>query len=751
MNNAIYNRVIPIVLVISLIVGMLPLWTVNAYAESGLHNSSYDVSYPENLDDYLGDLDTIVYGLIINQYELCYNCFNAVVELPDGSQVFGIGYTDFADSYEATDGECFFPAGFIRMIGEPEIPADLIAEGLEIFDLDNESDCSFVYAYEIEPYMEHCVIWDQYLKYGIDEHGEITYSVQEYKRGYCDESLGALYSYDQSRFVFDPFVGNYVCVTGTTLYETIDYAELESEINRILEEQDFNFSTVDVQTSVYFAQETVASYLLSMQEETFLGFKVSELVKEVQKLDPMECVRITPNGVTIIDADKDIPETPSAAAKWLVGISCGIVVAGSIALELFVPAMRPVSGAMTGAAVEVFMQVVVQNQNIDNVNWSRVAVAATSGALLAWACPLAAASAAKGVVNAAGKEVVTIFGKEIATEGLVKLVGYSVLTFSNSVVTGSTGAAMTFIDGGTAEEALNSFVWGAAIGGACTVFASALSEASNSLMNALAKSHPNSWLLKATESAGAWIGEHQIHLENQKLENILAPKSVYEATKCAINELRREISSSEIFIEEIKQLPADNSKNFVKVDASGNRLTKNQILENGGNCIIKPTADCDPDILAAFEKYNITEIVVKDGVPDFSTISVYQFKPISGITSNREWNMGEYYDQLADEWILHPETIPKEIKAVLTELQLENLDGSLVQQALSLAKLTPHEGTDGIVYLVDHFIHNKVGHYGGVALAKALEKLAIGITYIKQLTHGSASSITGTLIAEGVS
>ena len=113
--------------------------------------------------------------------------------------------------------------------------------------------------------------------------------------------------------------------------------------------------------------------------------------------------------------------------------------------------------------------------------------------------------------------------------------------------------------------------------------------------------------------------------------------------------------------------------------------------------------------------------------------------------------MGEYYDQLADEWILHPETIPKEIKAVLTELQLENLDGSLVQQALSLAKLTPHEGTDGIVYLVDHFIHNKVGHYGGVALAKALEKLAIGITYIKQLTHGSASSITGTLIAEGVS
>ncbi len=748
MNKAIHYRIISIVLVITLIVGMLPLWTTKAYAADNSADSPFDNSI---IADYLGDLDTVVYGLIISQYELCYHCFNAAVELPDGTQVYGIGYTDYTDVYETTDGECFFPAGFIRMIGEPEIPEDYIAQGVEVFDLDNESDCSFVYAYEIEPYMEHCVVWGQYLKYGIDEHGEITYSTEEYKRGSCDESLGALYSYDLSRFVFDPVVGNYVYVTGSTLNEMIDYDELESEINRILDEQDFNFSSVDVQTSVYFAQEAVTSYLLSMQEETFLGIKVSELVQEVQKLDPMECVRITPNGVTIIDADKDIPETPTAAAKWLVGMSCGIVIAGSIALELFVPAMRPVSGAMSGAAVEVFMQVVVQNQNIDNINWSRVAVAATSGALLAWACPLAAASAAKGVVNAAGKEVVTVFGKEIATEALAKLAGYSVLTFSNSVVTGTTGAAMTLLDGGSSDDALNAFVWGAAIGGSCTVLASALSEATNSLMNALAKSHPNNWLLKATESAGAWIGKHQIHLENQKLESILAPKSVYEATKCAISELRRELSPSQILFEEIKQLPSDKNKNFVKVDASGNRLTKNQVLENGGNCIIKPTTDCDPEILAAFEKYNITEIVVKDGVPDFSVISEYQFVPTQGITSNRDWNMDKYYDQLADEWVLHPETVPSKIREALTEIQLENLDGSLVQQALSMAQLTPHEGTDGVVYLVDHFIHNKVGHYGGVALAKALEKLEMGVTYIKQLTRGNVSSITGTLIAEGVS
>lgn len=60
----------------------------------------------------------------------------------------------------------------------------------------------------------------------------------------------------------------------------IDYDKLEAEINRILDEQDFNFSTVDVQTSVYFAQEAVASYLLSMQES---GLSITILNDELSK------------------------------------------------------------------------------------------------------------------------------------------------------------------------------------------------------------------------------------------------------------------------------------------------------------------------------------------------------------------------------------------------------------------------------------------------------------------------------------
>lgn len=693
--------------------------------------------------DYVGDIDTVVYGLIGNQYELFYNVFHAVIELPDGTNVYGLGYSDFSDFYEGDDGKGFFPAGFIRLIGEPEIPPEDIEEGLEIQDLENISESSFVYAYEVEPYMEHCVVWGQYLQYGIDESGGITYTVQEYDRGFCNEALGPLYSYDERRFVFDPDVGDYVFVSGTTLSELVDYDAIEAEINRILEQQDFNFSTVDIQTSVYFAQEAVSSYLLSMQEEAFLGVKVSSLVEEIQNLDPTECIRITPDGMLVVDVENTVPENSADFAKWLVGMICGIVIVSSVALEVFMPALRPVSSTISGAAIEAFMQGVIQNQALSNVNWSRVAVAAVSGALLAWACPLAAGSATKGVVAAIGKETVTIFGKEIATEALANLAGYSTQTFSTAMVSGTTGAAFAFIDGGSSDDAFNAFKWGAAIGGASTIFASAFSEISNAGMNALAKSHQNNWLIKASEKVSTFISKHQIHLKNQTLENILAPKSVYEATRCAMNEFHT-------LPEKISRLPADTNNNFIKVDSKGNLITKEQLLKQGGDCIIKPSTDCDPEILKAFEDHKITEIKVKKGVPDLSDFSEYSFHPKGGIGPNRDVNMKNYYDQLADEWIENSKNIPAKIREVLTSAQIENLDGPMIQKALSAAKLTPHEGTDGVVRLVDSILHSKISHYGGVALAKASASLEVGVTYLKNLAYGSTASITGTLIAEGV-
>ena len=354
--------------------------------------------------DYVGDLDTFVYGLLEAEYRTKYDVFEACIELDDGSEIYGMGYTDYNGIFESDD-KIYFPAGFIGLIGENPIPTDEADNGLEIIDLNSEDAYGFIYAYSSEPYTEHCVIWNHYLKYGVDEGGTITYEASEYVKEECDEDLGALYSYDEKKYLYDPNVGDYNYISGAALYESIDYSNLEAEVNRILEEQDIRFSDVDIQTSVLIAQEAVNSFLLSIQEETFMGYDVKELIKASEEIDPMECIRLTPDGMLIIDAKMPNYDSPSALVKWVTGISCGIVVIGCVATDIFCPPLNPLSGAISSSAVEVFLEVVVNNQNIKNINWAKVGVAAVSGALLAWASPMLAAKSAGGVVNILGTKL----------------------------------------------------------------------------------------------------------------------------------------------------------------------------------------------------------------------------------------------------------------------------------------------------------------------------------------------------------
>ena len=75
------------------------------------------------------------------------------------------------------------------------------------------------------------------------------------------------------------------------------------------------------------------------------------------------------------------------------GIGAGITVIACIGASILMPALTPLTGAISGAAVDAFMQVVIQNQTVSNINWKKVAVSAAAGALFAWACPALASSA----------------------------------------------------------------------------------------------------------------------------------------------------------------------------------------------------------------------------------------------------------------------------------------------------------------------------------------------------------------------
>lgn len=491
-------------------------------------NVTLPFSESDNSDEV--NVDYFVYKKLFDEYSIAYDTFDAVIKLSNGTELYGIGYSDFASYFETVDGrKGYFPAGFLIDGKNVSIPDSELERGLEIENLSyHDEKCGFVLAYKTEPYLEHCVVDGKYIKYGIDSEGRIVHSECDYSRDVCDTTLGALYSYDENKYLYDPDVGEYVTISGEALFEDVDYEALEAEINRILDEQDFNFSSIDIQTTASFAQETVKSYLLSLQEETFLGCSVKELVEEVSKLDPMQCIRITPEGNVVVDMDSDIPHEPSALAKWTVGISCGIAIAGSIALNVFVPAATPVSGAICGAAIDVFMQVVIENNAVEDINWGKVAVSATAGALMAWACPLGAATITNSVASKTGSAV------------LSKLAGYGVLTFSNAIVSGATNAAFTVIDKGSKEEVFDSFLIGAALGACCTVAASALSEVGHAAMKALSQSHPENWFVKLTEGASTFIGDHQVKLFNDSVESVLNPKSVYEASQAGIAEYNKQ-------------------------------------------------------------------------------------------------------------------------------------------------------------------------------------------------------------------
>ena len=696
-----------------------------------------DTAAAHRWDEYIGDFDMFVYGLLVSEYSSIYEVFNGMITLPDGTDIYGIGYTDFDSYFESDDGLGFFPAGFIPLIGESDIPEEDIESGLEIIDIDQmDIGLSFVLAYDIEPFLQHCVIWNKYLQYGIDEDGRITYNTEDYVRGHCNESLGALYSYDERRFVFDPNVGNYRYIVGQSLYTPIDYAALEAEVNRILEEQDFNFSMVEVRTAVYTAQEAYNNYLLSLQEESFMGYPVKDLIALSEQLDPMQLIRLTPEGHVIVNIADEIPNTADALTKWLTGIRIGITLACT-GVSIMIPAFAPAAGAISMASCNVFSQILDENRSLSNINWGKVAISAVTGAMLAWAIPTMSGNITHDLILNGASEAVS------------KLAGYSLQGISSGVIHGVSDSISNMMDGQNLNETWDIFLISAAQSAAISLAFSGAFEVLNPVMEKIAPvlddvidnftvqlkkvlgEKPNGWFSRAVNKIGEW-DVHQIHLDNEELDRFLTPRSVYESAKVASQELN--IQSA--FKAEAYRLLPKNDNNFNYFSKDGQLLSKDLIDIDDMNFIIKPSDTCDPDILNYFEQRGISELQVVNGVINFSDVSHYTFIAEEGISSNRAVNFLNYSNQLAKEWGKDPSKIPPEIRKLLTETELENLTGTIVRRILQEAGITFHEGADNAVYLVNRVIHENIKHAGGVFLAKLRETITTGIDYLKWVIYG---------------
>lgn len=401
-------------------------------------------------DEYVSKTELFVYDLIFNELSIYYDVFTAVITLSNGKVVHGIGYTDYSEAYKLEDGsKTLFSSGFIAFCDQPYISQRMYESGLEIERLEDDDDkYGFIYAFSREPFTSHLVVFDKYITYGVDEESQIFYTETEYDKDYLrknfNTALGTLYSYDENRVLNDFSFGKYLPLGGISVSDEIDFRGLEAEINRIIEEQNLKFSTVDIQTAVYIAQDALNSYLLSLQEETFLGYNVKELVEISKQIDPMSCIRITADGLELVDIQPTPPRTASGLMKWLTALGAVAAVAGGVVLSIY--GMPHLAGAVIGSAIEVFTEVVIENKTLENVDWRKVAIAAVAGAIS-------------------------------ANLGL----------FGDSVVGGATNATFTLIDGGSLGDVANDFAIGTAaglaLGGAFNMVGKGISKLASKLPN----------------------------------------------------------------------------------------------------------------------------------------------------------------------------------------------------------------------------------------------------------------------------
>lgn len=683
-----------------------------------------------NWEDYIGDVETFVYGLFTEQMRNDYNVFPGYVEKDNGEVVSGIVYTDFDEAYQTEEEDfCYFGAGFIPYRGELSFTEEELESGLEIFDAEYElENTGFLLTYESVPFQDHCVVYGKYVKYGVDENGHLTYEYEDYVDRQCDESLGALYSFDESRYLFDPEGTAYVPLNGESLSSLIDFEELQREVNEILESQDQKLLTENIETYAYAAQGAISAYFLSLQEETFLGYSVEELRRLSCELDPMECYRLTADGILTIEFNNS-----SVLTQWLVGTASVILAAiGIVGSVLFIecPPLSLACGALTGFAIEIFMQVVIEDKALDEIDWVDVCIAVAAGAISGFAGPYMA-----GLKGVGG------FLADSALDGLIGGLEYMV---------------RAWLDGEEGTSYVEAFGFGFALGFGLSAVIKIIGKGGGALISKISKTAAAQKLGNAVSKIGknrfkniksSISSLKKTVTDKLKVVRDWANKSVfhsqYVSDKILLKQLGEvlEKEPDKLLNDSVKQL----SKSHELLNAEGNVIDKKMLKE------LFKEAD-DGSVLAHFKIGDeIIDVKKQNGAigvffdEKFATVKLDSF-----ISSDRSINLPAAADKLKSQWLDNEELIPDSIKQKLVadNLDLESMKGDDLYDLISKSDWVLHENLDlKTVSLVPRYLHDAaedgVKHYGGVGLAKYLKNY-FGTTYFDRILSTAA---TGAVIA----
>ena len=645
--------------------------------------SGYSSDDLENLDvDYTYDTEAFVYGLIEAVAPASCELFAAKLTDNEGEYYLGIAYTDYSRLYKDDEGNSYYLAGFMSLVGEPTVENNGLNSGLEIERLDGlgEEETTYVYSYKPEAFETHCVALGKYFTFGVDENASIFYEMVDYTGPSCiDQSLGELYSFDVDAIIANQGEESYFTSSAAMEKMRYDNRSVEEIKESLYEELD--------KIKIDFSSINIGNIFESVKKSVAAAFAEGGIVNTISQL--------TLNDVLDTDIfSANSPDTVGEIEKWVVMSCCIVVVVLTIAVHIFMPALRPLMGGIAGAVCEIFVEVVIAEGALADLDFRKVAIAALAGAI----------SINTGILG-------------------------------DALIGGIADATMTLIDGCSFENAIESFFNGCVAGVAFGLAFAAIGKIVGAIAGAIA---PN-----FRKTASNFVDSDQIVVASRKIVNVddvSADASKYSAKK-AVQALDADKKAfKETFqATALKQIPSVKNKSFRYIMADGVTVSVKKEL----NGFLEFTDDMSESVRKLsknqFTNEAVTRFKLRNGVAQMDEVgagivwidnmTVYR-KNVGKGASKIIGNFEKADQCLADLWGENPDLIPDNFLAKILRdhptwknsddfLDLTDMD---IRSARKELRYTWHEQSiSGKMVLVPMQLHAAIKHAGAVAGLKLLK------------------------------
>lgn len=249
----------------------------------------------------------------------------------DDYAALGLYYYD--DEIEFFSNDLIKSVGFVEVLSATENNStEMNTDSLIVVDpANNETlDYDMVYAYNYQNIgSDHFIYNNKYVKYYQQSADKVIYTEFDNDIQNYDLSIGDLYDYDKKQYVYDESIfGEYKTHSAVKLFNDEDYKKLEEYLQQMSKNQEKEGYKVNEYNIVYISPESIQAYLDSEEEDTFFGYKVSDLSNAFGQGTTLELTDTGFREAKILGYTNDEYDWKSLLKKC--GITSGILIVGAI-------------------------------------------------------------------------------------------------------------------------------------------------------------------------------------------------------------------------------------------------------------------------------------------------------------------------------------------------------------------------------------------------------------------------------------